>query len=63
MVQEYEDAVAGHVKVLGNPVKLSRSPATLRKGAPRLGEDTPAVLGELGYAPGEIDALRGHGAV
>ncbi len=29
---------AGRVKALGNPVKLSRSPARLRRAAPRLGE-------------------------
>jgi crotonobetainyl-CoA:carnitine CoA-transferase CaiB-like acyl-CoA transferase len=52
MVQEYDYPGAGRVKALGNPVKLSRSPARLRKGAPRLGEDNDAVLGELGLGGG-----------
>jgi crotonobetainyl-CoA:carnitine CoA-transferase CaiB-like acyl-CoA transferase len=52
MVQEYDYPGAGRVKALGNPVKLSRSPARLRKGAPRLGEDNDAVLGELGRGRG-----------
>jgi len=52
MVEEYDYPGAGRVKALGNPVKLSRSPARLRKGAPRLGEDTDAVLGELGRGGG-----------
>jgi formyl-CoA transferase len=52
MVQEYDYPGAGRVKALGNPVKLSRSPARLRKGAPRLGEDNDAVLGELGQGGG-----------
>ena len=30
---------------------------------PRLGADTDAVLAELGYAPGDIAALRADGAV
>jgi crotonobetainyl-CoA:carnitine CoA-transferase CaiB-like acyl-CoA transferase len=46
MVEEYDYPGAGRVKALGNPVKLSRSPARLRKGAPRLGEDNEAILGE-----------------
>ncbi len=63
MVQEYDYPGAGRVKALGNPVKLSRSPAALYKGAPRLGEDTDVVLRDLGYAPDEIEALRGQGSI
>ena len=63
MVQELEHPRAGRVKALGNPVKLSRSPATLRKAAPCLGEDTDAVLREAGYTPGAIAALRAAGVV
>ena len=63
MVQEYDYPGVGRVKALGNPVKLSRSPARLDKGAPHLGEDNDAVLGELGLDAGEIGALRAGGAV
>src|SRR6266545_1313091 len=63
MVQEYDYPGAGRVKALGNPVKLSGSPARLHRGAPRLGEDTEAVLAELGLSGGEIDALRNRGAI
>jgi crotonobetainyl-CoA:carnitine CoA-transferase CaiB-like acyl-CoA transferase len=49
------------VKALGNPVKLSRSPARLAKGAPRLGEDSDAVANELGLDAAARAALRaGH---
>jgi formyl-CoA transferase len=44
-------------------VKLSGSPPRLRKGAPRLGEDTDALLGELGYDAAAIARLRSAGAV
>jgi len=63
MVQEYDYPGLGRVKALGNPVKLSKTPARLRKGAPRLGEDTGQVLGELGYGRDEIAALRAKGAI
>ena len=63
MVQQYEYPGVGSVKALGNPVKLSRSPARFYEPAPRLGEDNEAVLGELGFAAREIDALRAAGAV
>jgi formyl-CoA transferase len=59
MVDEYDYPGAGRVKALGNPVKLSRSPARLAKGAPRLGEDNAAVLGELGLGRDEIERLGG----
>ena len=45
MVEEYDYPGAGRVKALGNPVKLSRSPARLAKGAPRLGEDNAGGAG------------------
>jgi crotonobetainyl-CoA:carnitine CoA-transferase CaiB-like acyl-CoA transferase len=63
MVQEYDYSGVGRVNALGNPVKLSRSPARLAKGAPRLGEDNDAVLGELGYDTRAIESLRATGAV
>jgi crotonobetainyl-CoA:carnitine CoA-transferase CaiB-like acyl-CoA transferase len=58
MVQELEHPQAGRVKALGNPVKLSRSPAALGAAAPLLGADTDAVLAGIGYSSAEITALR-----
>jgi crotonobetainyl-CoA:carnitine CoA-transferase CaiB-like acyl-CoA transferase len=63
MVEEYDYPGVGRVKALGNPVKLSRSPAGLFKGAPRLGEDNDSALGELGLSASEIGALRAGGAI
>ncbi|HYE94443.1 MAG TPA: CoA transferase [Terriglobales bacterium] len=63
MVQELEHPVAGRVKVLGNPVKMSATPPVMRKAAPELGADTDAVLAELGYDAAAIGALRAKGVV
>jgi len=52
------------VRLLGVPVKLSRTPGDpARAPGPALGQDTEAVLGELGYAPEEVEALKAAGVV
>jgi alpha-methylacyl-CoA racemase len=52
------------VRLLGVPVKLSRTPGDpARAPGPVLGQDTDAVLAELGYAPAEIERLKADGAV
>jgi formyl-CoA transferase len=43
--------------------KLSATPGTLRSAAPRLGEDTDAVLRELGLDDAAIAALRARGVL
>ena len=51
------------VRVISQPVKLSRTPAHVARGAPDWGEQTDEILGELGYSAGEIAALRAARAV
>jgi alpha-methylacyl-CoA racemase len=52
------------VKLLGAPVKLSRTPADpARAPGPGLGEHTDEVLADAGYTPDEIAALHESGAV
>jgi crotonobetainyl-CoA:carnitine CoA-transferase CaiB-like acyl-CoA transferase len=63
MVQEYDHPQVGRVKGLGNPVKLSRSPAAVQKAAPRVGEDNDAILGELGYDAAAIAGFRDQGVI
>jgi crotonobetainyl-CoA:carnitine CoA-transferase CaiB-like acyl-CoA transferase len=46
---------------VGNPVKLSRTPASPRSKPRKFGADTRAVLGEHGYSPAEIDKLVASG--
>ena len=58
MVQELEHPQIGHVKTLGNPVKMSATPPRLRAAAPMLGADTDAILEAVGYGSAEIAALR-----
>ena len=46
------------VPVLQEPVKLSRTPLTIRSRAPKLGEHTDQILRDLGYDPAAIEKLR-----
>ena len=45
------------------PLRLSRTPGSIRERAPVLGEHTDAILGALGYSPGEIAAFRADGVI
>ena len=56
MIREMESPV-GAVPVIGSPLRLSDSPARFDP-IPALGEDTEAILQELGYTSAEIDAFR-----
>jgi len=52
------------VKLLGAPVKLSRTPADPARGpGPGLGQHTDEVLAEAGFAPEEIARLHESGAI
>ena len=46
---------------VGNPVKLSRTPAGVRSKPGKFGTDTRAVLAEAGYSAAEIDKLIATG--
>ncbi|MFO1190722.1 MAG: CaiB/BaiF CoA-transferase family protein [Rhodoferax sp.] len=43
--------------------KLSRTPGGHRRNAPALGQDTEAVLREVGVTPDQLEALRARGVI
>jgi CoA:oxalate CoA-transferase len=64
MIVEYDHPDAGKVRLPGNPIKMSGMEGTISRPAPRLGEHTDAVLGELLGLPVErIAELRKDGAL
>jgi crotonobetainyl-CoA:carnitine CoA-transferase CaiB-like acyl-CoA transferase len=59
MVEDVAHATLGPVRVLGTPLKLSDTPATVRMAPPTLGQHTAAILADdLRLSPTEIDALQ-----
>jgi formyl-CoA transferase/CoA:oxalate CoA-transferase len=69
MVVEIEHPVAGTLKMLGSPLKLSAQPPPaspapyLRRPPPVLGEHTDEILAEAGYTTEQITELREAGVV
>jgi alpha-methylacyl-CoA racemase len=63
MVVELEQPALGPVRLLGLPIKLSRTPGDATRPAPALGEHTEEVLREAGFDADEVATLLESGAV
>ena len=59
MIVEVEHPRAGKLKVVGTPMKFSRTSFKIEKASPDLSEHTAEILmGMLGMSPEEIEKLR-----
>jgi crotonobetainyl-CoA:carnitine CoA-transferase CaiB-like acyl-CoA transferase len=63
LIQEFDHPAAGRLKAVGTPIRLTRTPAAIRRRAPELGEDTEEVLGAIGYGAEEIAKLVDSGVI
>ncbi len=53
----------GDIRIINQAVTLTRTPASMARATPELGEHTDEVLADLGYTAAQIDALRANKAV
>lgn len=58
MVIEAEHPAVGSYRLVGMPIKLSDTPATLRLAPPMVGEHNREVLERIGYDDDEVQRLR-----
>jgi len=63
MVLKQETRDGYEVDVPGVVPKLLGTPGSIRSSAPRLGDDTDAVLGEIGFSAQDVTALRARNVV
>lgn len=61
--QDIDDPARGRLRYPGPPWTLTRTPASLRRPAPLLGEHTDEVLSEAGLGAPECTALRAAGVI
>ena len=60
---EYDHPTEGHVKTPGFPIKFSKTPSAVNRGAPLAGEHSREILQEAGYPEDQIDELVRAGRV
>ncbi|AHE53478.1 CaiB/BaiF CoA transferase family protein [Sphingomonas sanxanigenens] len=60
---EYDHPTEGHVKTPGFPIRFSRTPSAITRGAPLVGEHSRELLAEAGFDAETIEQLIESGVV
>ncbi len=63
MIVEVEHSSVGKIDTLGPAVNLSKSPTSVRRAAPRLGEHGSEVLSEFGFTEADISGFIRDGVI
>jgi formyl-CoA transferase len=58
IAQDVPNTENRHIRLVGQPVTLSRTPSKMAARPPEFGEQTDEVLAEFGFSAGEIAELR-----
>jgi crotonobetainyl-CoA:carnitine CoA-transferase CaiB-like acyl-CoA transferase len=62
IISSYEHPVAGRVKVVAPAVKMSATPAEIRRPAPLIGQHSREILEEFGFCASEVEEFMTSGA-
>ena len=62
IISTYEHPVAGRVKVVAPAVKMSATPAEIRRPAPVIGQHSREILEEFGFCANEVEEFMASGA-
>src|SRR5258708_19710104 len=63
IAQDVPNAEDRHIRLVGQPFTLSRTPSRMAARPPEVGEQTDEILAEFGFDTDEIAALRQDKAV
>jgi crotonobetainyl-CoA:carnitine CoA-transferase CaiB-like acyl-CoA transferase len=63
LFQDMDHPSEGRLRYARPPTRFARTPASVRRPMPRLGEHTAEILGELGYDRAAIEAMAARGTV
>ena len=63
MVAKAKHSTLGPIKTIGCPIKFSKTPSSIKMGAPTYGEHTKMILEEHGYNETEIKNLYANKSV
>lgn len=63
LFRKYPHPSEGEVMMVEPPMRMSRTPPSIRTMAPLLGADSRAVLAEAGVSPADIDSLKKAGTL
>jgi crotonobetainyl-CoA:carnitine CoA-transferase CaiB-like acyl-CoA transferase len=63
LIARVQHAVAGEYATVGSPVRINGGRRSIRSAPPSLGENTEAILRELGFSRGEIARLKSGGII
>ena len=61
MVKDVVSSRQGAQKMVGQPMQLARTPSTIARAAPRRGEHTEEILGELGLGASDLARMKSEG--
>lgn len=63
LFEKHQHPSEGDIVITRPPVKMTKSPASIRRQAPRLGEHGAEILRELGFDDTEVASLKASGAL